>query len=102
VPSYSNDAWFEHMAIVVSDIDAAYKILQENNVRQISAHPITIPQTNPGAAGIEAIKFHDPERHDLELIHFPPGKSADRGEFGEGSDFLSRFAWLRGRRGDAQ
>jgi catechol 2,3-dioxygenase-like lactoylglutathione lyase family enzyme len=74
VPSYSNDRWFEHMAIVVSDIDAAYKILQENNVQQISAYPITIPQTNPGAAGIRAIKFQDPERHDLELLYFPPGK----------------------------
>ena len=29
MPSYSNDAWFQHMAIVVSDMDAAYKILQE-------------------------------------------------------------------------
>jgi Glyoxalase/Bleomycin resistance protein/Dioxygenase superfamily len=74
VPSYSNDEWFEHMAIVASDMDAAYKILQENNVQQISAYPITIPQTNPGAAGIKAIKFHDPERHDLELLYFPPGK----------------------------
>jgi catechol 2,3-dioxygenase-like lactoylglutathione lyase family enzyme len=74
VPSYSNDGWFEHMAIVVSDMDAAYKILQENNVQQISAYPITIPQTNPGAAGIKAIKFHDPERHDLELLYYPPGK----------------------------
>src|SRR5260370_14624588 len=74
VPSYSNDEWFEHMAIVVSDMDAAYKILQENNVQQISAYPITITQTNPGAAGIKAIKFHDPERHDLELLYFPPGK----------------------------
>ena len=74
VPSYSNDEWFEHMAIVVSDMNAAYKILQENNVQQISAYPITIPQTNPGAAGIKAIKFHDPERHDLELLYFPPGK----------------------------
>jgi catechol 2,3-dioxygenase-like lactoylglutathione lyase family enzyme len=74
VPSYSNDEWFQHMAIVVSDMDAAYKILQENNVQQISAYPITIPQTNPGAAGIKAIKFHDPERHDLELLYFPPGK----------------------------
>jgi catechol 2,3-dioxygenase-like lactoylglutathione lyase family enzyme len=74
VPSYSNDAWFEHMAIVVSDMDAAYKILQENNVRQISAYPITIPQTNPGAAGIKAIKFNDPEGHDLELLYYPPGK----------------------------
>ena len=33
VPSYSNDAWFQHLAIVVDDIDAAYKILQDNNVR---------------------------------------------------------------------
>lgn len=44
VPSYSNDAWFEHMAIVVGDMDAAYKILQENNVQQISANAITIPE----------------------------------------------------------
>jgi catechol 2,3-dioxygenase-like lactoylglutathione lyase family enzyme len=74
VPSYSNDEWFEHMAIVVRDMDAAYKILQENNVQQISAYPITIPESNPGAAGIKAIKFHDPERHDLELLNYPPGK----------------------------
>jgi len=74
VPSYSNDLWFEHMAIVVSDMDSAYKILQDGNVRQISAYPITIPQSNAGAAGIKAIKFHDPERHDLELIYFPQGK----------------------------
>jgi catechol 2,3-dioxygenase-like lactoylglutathione lyase family enzyme len=74
VPSYSNDKWFQHMAIVVADMDAAYKVLQENNVRQVSAHPITIPESNAGAAGIKAIKFRDPEGHDLELIYFPPGK----------------------------
>jgi hypothetical protein len=62
------------MAIVVRDMDAAYKILQDNNVQQISAYPITIPPSNPVAAGIKAIKFHDPERHDLELIYFPSGK----------------------------
>ena len=75
VPSYSNDEWFEHMAIVVRDMDAAYKILQENNVQQISANPITIPESNPGAAGIKAVKFRDPEGHDLELIYFPAGKA---------------------------
>jgi catechol 2,3-dioxygenase-like lactoylglutathione lyase family enzyme len=74
VPSYSNDAWFEHMAIVVSDMDAGYKILQENNVLQISANPITIPESNVGAAGIRAVKFRDPEGHDLELIYYPAGK----------------------------
>jgi catechol 2,3-dioxygenase-like lactoylglutathione lyase family enzyme len=72
--SFSNDLWFEHMAIVVRDMDAAYKRLQDANVRQISAQPITIPQSNAGAAGIKAIKFHDPESHALELIYFPPGK----------------------------
>jgi len=76
VPSYSNDNWFQHMAIVVSDMDAAYKILQDNNVRQISAYPITIPPSNAGAAGIKAIKFRDPEGHDLELIYFPSGKGS--------------------------
>ena len=74
VQSYSNDAWFEHMAIVATEMDAAYRILQDHNVRQVSAHPITIPASNTGAAGIKALKFHDPERHDLELIYFPPGK----------------------------
>jgi catechol 2,3-dioxygenase-like lactoylglutathione lyase family enzyme len=76
VPSYSNDEWFEHMAIVVRDMDAAYKILQDNNVQQISANPITIPESNPGAAGIKAVKFRDPEGHDLELIYFPAGKAS--------------------------
>jgi len=38
------------------------------------AYPITIPQSNLGAAGIKAIKFHDPEHHDLELIYFPQGR----------------------------
>jgi len=74
VPSYSNDQWFQHMAIVVRDMDAAYKILQDNNVQQVSAYPIAVPPSNLGAAGIKAIKFHDPERHDLELIYFPSGK----------------------------
>jgi hypothetical protein len=76
VPSCSNDAWFKHMAIVVNDMDAADRILQENKVQQISADAITIPESNDGAAGIKAIKFRDPEGHDLELIYFPAGKGA--------------------------
>src|SRR5215212_2240034 len=50
VPSYSNDKWFQHIAIVVTETDAAYRILQESNVRQISAYPITIPQSNAGGS----------------------------------------------------
>jgi catechol 2,3-dioxygenase-like lactoylglutathione lyase family enzyme len=88
VPSYSNDAWFEHMAIVVGDMDAAYKVLQENNVQQISAAPITIPESNAGAAGIKAVKFHDPEGHDLELIYFPLGKGDPSWQKPDGKLFL--------------
>lgn len=74
VPSHSNDLWFEHMAIVVSDMDKAYEILQRNGVRQISPEPQTIPPSNVPAAGIKAFKFRDPDNHDLELLYFPEGK----------------------------
>jgi catechol 2,3-dioxygenase-like lactoylglutathione lyase family enzyme len=76
VRSHSNDLWFEHMAIVVSDMDKAYQVLQRHQVRQISPEPQTIPPSNVPAAGIKALKFRDPDNHDLELIWFPPGKGA--------------------------
>jgi catechol 2,3-dioxygenase-like lactoylglutathione lyase family enzyme len=78
VPSRSNDLWFEHMAIVVSDMERAYAVLQRHQVRQISPAPQTIPPSNVPAAGIKALKFRDPDNHDLELIWFPPGKGAPR------------------------
>lgn len=78
VPSHSNDLWFEHMAIVVSDMAKAYEVLQRHQVRQISPEPQTIPPSNVPAAGIKALKFRDADNHDLELIWFPPGKGAAR------------------------
>jgi catechol 2,3-dioxygenase-like lactoylglutathione lyase family enzyme len=78
VPSRSNDLWFQHIAIIVSDMDQAYETLQRHQVRQISPEPQTIPASNVSAAGIKAIKFRDPENHDLELLWFPPDKGAAR------------------------
>ncbi|MEO1090485.1 MAG: VOC family protein [Pseudomonadota bacterium] len=78
VPSRSNDLWFEHMAIVVGDMEKAYEALQRHQVQQISPEPQTIPPSNVPAAGIKAFKFRDPDNHDLELIWFPPGKGAER------------------------
>jgi catechol 2,3-dioxygenase-like lactoylglutathione lyase family enzyme len=66
------------MAIVVSDMNQAYETLQRHQVRQISPEPQTIPASNAPAAGIKAIKFRDPDNHDLELLWFPPGKGAAR------------------------
>lgn len=74
VPSHSNDLWFEHMAIVVSDMEKAYDVLQKHGVRQISPEPQTIPASNAPAAGIKAIKFRDPDNHNLEFLWFPEGK----------------------------
>jgi catechol 2,3-dioxygenase-like lactoylglutathione lyase family enzyme len=76
VPSHSNDRWFEHMAIVVADMEKAYEVVQRHQVRQISPEPQTIPASNVPAAGIKAFKFRDPDNHDLELLWFPPGKGA--------------------------
>ena len=74
VPSYSNDLWFQHFAIVVRDMDEAWARLRKHRVRQISPRPQTIPQSNAAAAGIKAIKFRDPDGHNLELLWFPEGK----------------------------
>jgi catechol 2,3-dioxygenase-like lactoylglutathione lyase family enzyme len=74
VPSYSHDLWFQHVAIVVRDMEAAWAQLRKHHVRQISPRPQTIPVSNVGAAGIKAIKFRDPDGHNLELLWFPEGK----------------------------
>ncbi len=76
VPSQSHDLWFEHIAIVVSDLDPAVARLKEAGVQQISPEAITIPPSNVPAAGIRAFKFRDPDGHPLELIYFPPDKRA--------------------------
>ena len=74
VPSYSNDLWFQHVAIVVRDMNAAWAQLRKYHVRQISPRPQTIPISNPAAAGIKAIKFRDPDGHNLELLWLPERK----------------------------
>ncbi|WHZ24805.1 MAG: hypothetical protein OJF47_003917 [Nitrospira sp.] len=78
VPSYSNDLWFQHIAIVVRDMEAAWARLRKYHVRQISPRPQTIPASNAVAAGIKAIKFRDPDGHSLELLWFPEGKGHSR------------------------
>ena len=74
VPSYSNDLWFQHFAIVVRDMDEAWAQLRKHHVRQVSPRPQTIPKSNVAAAGIKAIKFRDLDGHNLELLWFPEGK----------------------------
>lgn len=70
----SNDLWFQHIAIVVSDMQAAYSRLKAHKVIHVSTAPQTLPKSIPAAEGIKAFYFRDPDGHNLELIYFPPGK----------------------------
>lgn len=66
----ARDPWFQHIAIVVADMGAAY-----DRIRRLSIRPISEsgPQRLPSDAGsVIAFKFRDPESHPLELIQFPP------------------------------
>jgi catechol 2,3-dioxygenase-like lactoylglutathione lyase family enzyme len=74
--SRSNDRWFQHIAIVTSDMDAAYARLRCYRVRYASSEPQRLPDWNRNAAGIRAFYFRDPDGHYLELLQFPPGKGS--------------------------
>ncbi|MGE5220216.1 MAG: VOC family protein [Chloroflexota bacterium] len=74
----SNDQAFQHIAIVVSDMDKAYAQLRRHNVRHASSGPQTLPASNKVAAGIRAFYFKDPDGHNLEIIYFPQGKGDPR------------------------
>jgi catechol 2,3-dioxygenase-like lactoylglutathione lyase family enzyme len=72
--SRSNDRWFQHVAIIVSDMDSAYALLRAHRVRSASTAPQLLPKSIPGAAGIRAFYFKDPDGHPLEILQFPPDK----------------------------
>jgi len=72
--SRSYDHWFQHIAIVVRNMDQAYEHLRRHGIKYVSTEPQTLPQWNKGTAGIKAFYFRDPEDHVLEIIWFPQGK----------------------------
>jgi catechol 2,3-dioxygenase-like lactoylglutathione lyase family enzyme len=72
--SKSNDRWFQHVAIIVSDMDRAYRTLREHQIQHASPGPQRLPDWNPNAGGIEAFYFKDPDGRPLEILEFPEGK----------------------------
>src|SRR5881296_921815 len=74
VDSRSNDRWFQHIAIIVSDMDRAYAQLRQFGVEHASSGPQRIPDWNPSAGGIRAFYFKDPDGHPLEILELPEGK----------------------------
>lgn len=70
--STSADLWFQHCAMVVNDMNAAFtRLLRHGGGTAISRDG---PQSLPASSGgVTAFKFRDPDGHPLELISFPPG-----------------------------
>lgn len=76
--SRGNDLWFQHIALIVADMDAAYDTLATWGIQHVSTRPQTLPAALPHAAGIRAFYFRDRDGHNLELLAFPPNKGAAR------------------------
>jgi catechol 2,3-dioxygenase-like lactoylglutathione lyase family enzyme len=88
VDSRSNDYWFQHIAIIVSDMDRAYQHLRDHDVQHASTGPQRLPDWNPNAGGIEAFYFKDPDGHHLEILRFPPDKGDPKWHRDTGELFL--------------
>ena len=78
------DPLFQHFAIVVSDMTAAYANLQAlHNWTPISTDgPQILP---PSSGGVTAFKFRDPEGHPLEMLAFRPGATPAHWAFRSGN-----------------
>ena len=83
-PRAANDPWFQHFAIAVADMDAAYARLRPHVHEPISvAGPVLLP---PSTGSVTAYKFRDPDGHPLELS-FTPGSAWARSAGAEGPLF---------------
>jgi catechol 2,3-dioxygenase-like lactoylglutathione lyase family enzyme len=83
-----NDRSFQHVAIIVSDMDRAYARLRDARVEHASTGPQTLPAWNRGAGGIRAFYFRDPDRHFLEILSFPADKGLAKWHRPGGTLFL--------------
>lgn len=78
IDSRSNDRWFQHIAIITSDMDQAYALLRRHKVEHASTGPQRLPDWNKNAGGIKAFYFRDPDKHWLEILQFPAGKGEQK------------------------
>ena len=74
--STSSDLWFQHFAIIVADMAAAYAQLEATGrfVPISEGGPVQLPQSS---GGVQAFKFRDLDGHPLELLAFPDGGAPD-------------------------
>jgi len=68
------DSEFQHLAIVTTDIAAAWARAVAAGATAISRDgPVVLPASS---GGVIAVKFRDPEGHPLEFLQFPPRSNA--------------------------
>lgn len=68
-PRAANDPWFQHFAVAVADLDAAYTQIRPHVEQSISWDgPVVLP---PSTGSVGAYKFCDPDGHALELSFAP-------------------------------
>jgi catechol 2,3-dioxygenase-like lactoylglutathione lyase family enzyme len=82
--STSTDLWFQHIAIVVTDMGQAYpRVMANRRFRPISRNgPVRLPDSS---GGVTAFKFRDHDGHPLELLAFPAGQAPMPGRTGTGT-----------------
>jgi catechol 2,3-dioxygenase-like lactoylglutathione lyase family enzyme len=82
--STSTDLWFQHMAIVVSDMGKAHlRVIANRRFRPISRNgPVRLPGES---GGVTAFKFRDQDGHPLELLASPAGDVPELWRTGRGS-----------------
>lgn len=76
--------WFQHIAIVVRDMNKAFMWLQQNNVE----HVINFQKNPYEKDGTSIYFFKDPDEHVLELIYFPPDKRGEKWETSSNNLFM--------------
>ena len=64
----SHDSFFQHIALVTTDIGQAMATLPEQATMISRFPPVDLPASS---GGVTAAKFRDPEGHPLELLQFP-------------------------------
>jgi catechol 2,3-dioxygenase-like lactoylglutathione lyase family enzyme len=82
--STSTDLWFQHLAVIVSDMRHAYQqVMANRRFRPISrAGPVRLPDSS---GGVTAFKFRDHDGHPLELLAFPGGRVPEEWRNGNGA-----------------
>jgi len=55
--SRSNDRWFQHVAVIVSDMDRAYQWLRKNKIQHASSGPQRLPDWNKSSSRHRGVLF---------------------------------------------